>query len=445
MMFTARPARPVIHQMKTVPLLLEFTYERVIRPSDSGTATDTRLLAVAYHSFSVKSAATGEVIAHFDLAGKTPPGFYTLYGLSHPESWGIWSEGTRSCVVLDVPSLPDSGYAISIDHHIPRESRAPIGAKVRANGRPAGEVEFCQDEVEFTIRQEDGFEAIAAAASSNVSLSLSPAPAVSIVVVNYNRPDLTKACILSILASQTNAPYEIVVIDNASDPAAFSVLASADLPIRITRLDDRRSFGEANNVAAERAHGAYILLLNNDAFVGPSCIDELLSALGDDGVGAAGPIFEDCEGRLQEAGCSINADGNVLLRDYTSFMDVAQLPPVSPVEHISAACLMMRKRDFVALGGFDPVYDPAYHEDVDLCCRMAATGKSIALVREARSLHIRNATVKTLSASDPFLAAPERSLHIFRSRWGSWLWRETRGRRRSAARRRRCCGWDRAV
>jgi GT2 family glycosyltransferase len=406
--------------MKTLPLLLQFEYERVVRPSDLGTATDTRRLAVAYHSFKVKSAGTGESLAHFDLAGQKPPGFYPLFGLSHPEPWGTWSDGTRTCVLIDVPMVPESEYTISVGYHIFGD--AVIRAQVRANGRPAGEVAFSQQEVEFTLRREDSFDAIAAAASNNVSLCLSPAPALSIIIVNYNRPDLTTACILSVLGAQPNAPYEIVVVDNGSGSAEFLALMGADLPVQITRLDDRRSFGEANNLAAERARGAYILLLNNDVFLGASCIDALLASLGDSTVGAVGPILHDREGRLQEAGAAISMDGNVLLRDYSYFVDETKLPAVSFVDHISAACLMVRKDDFVGLGGFDPAYEPAYHEDVDLSCRLRATGKSVALLREPRTLHLRNATVNTLSASDSVVTAPGRSLLTFRSRWGAWLW-----------------------
>jgi hypothetical protein len=216
-------------------------------------------------------------------------------------------------------------------------------------------------------------------------------------------------------------PHEIIVVDNGSAPTQYAALQAAALPVQIIRLDERRSFGEANNLAVEHARGSKLLFLNNDAFVRSECVARLAEALEQSRVGAAGPVFEDTEGRLQEAGCFINMDGTVLLRDYRYFQAQVELPPLSEVDHISAACLMLKRDLFVGLGGFDLAYDPAYHEDVDLCCKLRATGERVLLVRDARTMHIRNATVNTLPSSDQVLAAPARSHAVFASRWGAWL------------------------
>lgn len=403
-------------------LLVELEYDTAVRPCDLGHSSDGRLLAVAFDSLRVSCATTGRILGRFDFSGGWPSGFHPIFGLSAPEHWGVWSEGRRSCFLLSLEqdALP-SGYRLHIEHHIV-DGESSIGARVRANGLYVGNVHFvAKGDTDILIPQEHTVAAISAR-SSNTSLQPAAEPALSVIILNYNRWELTASCIISLLSSDIKIPYNIVVLDNGSSAAQFAELTAADLPIQITRLDERCSFGEANNLAAEHARGSRLLLLNNDAFVQPSCITHLYEALESPRSGAAGPVFEEPDGRVQEAGSWLGADGNITLRDFNCLGRLSDMPALSNVDHISAACLMLKKDDFIQLGGFDPVYEPAYHEDVDFCCRLRAAGQTIALARDARAVHIRNATRDTLSSSDPVLSAPARNLRVFRSRWGKWLW-----------------------
>ena len=410
------------------PLLIEFDYDATVRPCDLGQgSTDTRSLALYFKRVVVAFAGHTAGIVEFDLAGQFPQGFCPLFGFSAPEPSGVWSSARSSCFLLDHPEFLDAECVVTIicDILIPPQ----MGASVRVNGHSLGRICFDQKgSLSLTIPAQCRRRALIAAASNNVSLSAAANPAVTVIVPNYNRWDLTASCVIYLLRSQTCVPYEIIIVDNCSAPSQYAALQDCDLPVQIVRLDERRSFGEANNLAVESARGAKLLFLNNDAFVRAGCIDRLAQALEQSGAGAAGPVFEDSDGRLQEAGCFIDIDGTVLLRDYRHFQSQVDLPLVSEVHHISAACLMLKCDMFVALGGFDFAYDPAYHEDADLCCKLRATGKRVLLVRDARTLHIRNATVNTLPSSDPVFAAPSRSHAVFASRWGAWLMTQDPGR-----------------
>ena len=158
-------------------------------------------------------------------------------------------------------------------------------------------------------------------------------------------------------------------------------------------------------------------------FLQPECITRLDAGLDEVTIGASGPVLEHLDGSLQEAGGFINVDGSTIRRNQSNFQgNLDELAHVSTVDYVSAACLLIRRTDFGDLAGFDPVYEPAYNEDTDLCCRLRATGKQIALVRDARAIHLLNATLSQLPPSDPVKGAPLRSHEIFRSRWRSWLW-----------------------
>ncbi len=75
----------------------------------------------------------------------------------------------------------------------------------------------------------------------------------------------------------------------------------------------------------------------------------------------------------------------------------------------------MRRDTFVHAGGFDPIYTPAYYEDVDLCLRLAAGG--LWTVYEPRSpvTHARHASGGTAAA----IQASRRNQEVFVNRWQS--------------------------
>ena len=43
-------------------------------------------------------------------------------------------------------------------------------------------------------------------------------PQISVIVLNYNTPELTTACVQSIIAHTSDISYEIIVVDNCSAP-----------------------------------------------------------------------------------------------------------------------------------------------------------------------------------------------------------------------------------
>ena len=62
------------------------------------------------------------------------------------------------------------------------------------------------------------------------------------------------------------------------------------------------------------------------------------------------------------------------------------------VDYCSAASLMLLAELFRNLGGFDPVYSPAYYEDTDLCMRVRKAGYKVYCQPLARVIHIEGGT-----------------------------------------------------
>ena len=215
-------------------------------------------------------------------------------------------------------------------------------------------------------------------------------PEVSIIILNWNKGTLTAQCLHEIWKHTADVSYEIVVLDNGSDPFDLYSLSALPGPFRLIRLSINRLFGEGNNIAAEAAQGKYLLFLNNDAFVTQGWLPPLVNTMQQPSVGAAGPMFVYPDGKLQECGSFIDFNGDPKQRG--KGIDNLIEPLMSPqsVHYISAACLLIRRQLFDWLDGFSLDFEPAYYEDVDLCFRMRKAGYAVHYIPDTKIVHIEN-------------------------------------------------------
>jgi GT2 family glycosyltransferase/glycosyltransferase involved in cell wall biosynthesis len=368
----------------------------------------------------------------FDAAGNAQN--FQIFGFELPEAWGSWTRGGRSQLQLWLPQTIDQSLVLDLRGGYKSDQGKNNGAQTPAhviiNGQDLGPVEFDHRGIATLSIPKRCYKPplITPACRNNVSKNDLTRPTISVVILNYNKPYLTYATVKALLRAKTSVTYEIIVLDNGSTPGNAATLASFNLLISLVRLNENRFFGEGNNIAAEMARGEYILFLNNDVFIEDDTLDRLHCAFKSSSkIGATGPIFEYPNRVLQEAGAFIAKDGSVYQRGKGAIdFDVSQLAPLSEVDYVSAACLMLKRETFLALGGFDLRYDPAYYEDSDLCLRLLDQGLKTVLVRDCRVVHIENATTasaenKDISGSDASGSLTERHRAIFLTRWQKWL------------------------
>ena len=94
-------------------------------------------------------------------------------------------------------------------------------------------------------------------------LPAQPAALISVVIPTWNGAQHLAACFNS-LRRQTLAPYEIILVDNASSDNTCD-LVERDYPeVKYIRLPQNRLFAGACNVGMRSSHGRFIALLNND-------------------------------------------------------------------------------------------------------------------------------------------------------------------------------------
>ena len=73
------------------------------------------------------------------------------------------------------------------------------------------------------------------------------------------------------------APFEVIVVDNASSDGSAAAIAAHPGKPKLIALDHNIGFGRGNNLAAEQATGEYLLLLNPDTVVKDRAIDRFWS------------------------------------------------------------------------------------------------------------------------------------------------------------------------
>ncbi|HUT53224.1 MAG TPA: glycosyltransferase family 2 protein [bacterium] len=215
---------------------------------------------------------------------------------------------------------------------------------------------------------------------------MKPAP-VAVVIVNYNRAELLRQCIASVLA-QTVPPAEIIVVDNgSSDGSAEMVERSFGAAVRVIRLERNQGFAGGNNAGIAAASSEWIALLNNDATADPGWIAGMMEAAERDagaGLVACRILRADRRELLDNIGVRIWADG--ISRGARHFSRDAETDAAEVF--IPSGCAMMMKRGaFVKAGGFDEGMF-CYSEDTDLFIRIRLLGFRCVMARRAAVYHL---------------------------------------------------------
>lgn len=252
-----------------------------------------------------------------------------------------------------------------------------------------------------------------------------PTPIVSIIIINWNKSALTLQCLRSVAEHTGSVPYEVIVVDNGSaeDEVENLKRGCADNSVRLIWLRQNRFFGEANNIGVETAAAEYVLLLNNDVTFTQSYLEALLAALQSCfRAGAAGPRFVFPDGRLQEAGSYVRPDGWTVQHGKTDSPN-ALIADAGPhiVDYCSAACLLLRRNVFLSIGGFDPLFEPAYFEDVDLCIRLRSIGLFTYYCGHVTVVHEEGVTASEVWNNKQRQAVITKNHRKFVLRWGRYL------------------------
>ena len=136
------------------------------------------------------------------------------------------------------------------------------------------------------------------------------APRASIVIPVYNQFAHTLTCLRALAAHPPQAAFEIIVVDDGSSDETERCAARRWPACATTVARENGGFIAACNDGAALARGEYVVFLNNDTVPQPGWLDALLATFDEHpGTGLVGAQLVYPDGRLQEAGGIVFADG----------------------------------------------------------------------------------------------------------------------------------------
>lgn len=187
-------------------------------------------------------------------------------------------------------------------------------------------------------------------------------PLVSTVVPFRDKPELLEVCARGVLEQTEYDRVELVLVDNASTEAGTRELLerlARDPRVKVVRDESTPfNYSAVNNRAVAASTGEFVLLLNNDIeVVDPGWLDSMVGYAMQDDVGEVGAYLTYPGGLVQHAGVAIGIGG------YASH-PLARLEPGASTPWgnsqlqrdllaTTAACAMVRRDRWDAVGGFD--------------------------------------------------------------------------------------------
>lgn len=203
-------------------------------------------------------------------------------------------------------------------------------------------------------------------------------PRVSIIVPT-DSPMRAQICLRDLPRSTSYPNLEVVVVTNSQLLESLKRLEGENAAVRFVAYDKPFNFSDKCNLGAAAATGERLIFFNDDVETQrPEWIQNLIEPLENPEVGAVAPKLLYETGKIQHAGLVMGVRGlagtafHERDADSTEHFNLAQ--SLRDVAALSAACLAMRREDFVRLGGFDAVNTPIAHSDIDLCFRIRAAG-----------------------------------------------------------------------
>lgn len=255
---------------------------------------------------------------------------------------------------------------------------------------------------------------------------LIPPPKVNIIIPTRDRIDLLKPCVESILSKTTYPNFEILIVDNdskLSETISFFHSLRENKKVKVLHWPKPYNYSAINNFAVSHADGEYICLLNNDTEV---IADEWLNIMMTQAIrpeiGAVGARLLYPDRSIQHAGVVIGLGGAAghahrgLPEDAPGYFAQALVPRQATA--VTAACLVVSKISFQAVGGLDEENLAIAYNDVDLCLKLRATGLSNFYDPRAVLYHYESKS-RGLDFAPEHLARYMRELGVFQKRWNT--------------------------
>jgi len=194
-----------------------------------------------------------------------------------------------------------------------------------------------------------------------------------------------------------NYPKEkikIIAIDSNSQDSSIEFLDNLEWPnLEIVKLPENPGFAKGNNLGIKEAldkSANYVVLLNQDTYVEPNFLKELITAAKqDEKIGIVQPLilYYNNPGEIASTGNQLHYLGYGWCKDNHKILTDYKLPITdNKIIYASGAAVLYKTEMLKKIGIFDENYF-SYLEDADICLRAKLAGYETILAPKAVCYH----------------------------------------------------------
>lgn len=255
-------------------------------------------------------------------------------------------------------------------------------------------------------------------------------PLVTLIIPTRNGLELLRRCVESIHNLTDYDNFEILIINNQSDDSAtldYMQQLEAQDKARIIDYPHPFNYADMNNMAVEHAQGELIGLLNNDLeVINREWLSEMVSHALRPEIGIVGARLWYPNETLQHGGVILGIGGVAghshkgLPRGDGEPGYFGRAGLIQNFSAVTGACMIMRKTNFLAVGGLNADNLSTAYNDVDLCLKMNEHNLRILWTPYAELYHHESAS-RGYEDTPEKLARFEKERAYMKNRWPNFL------------------------
>ncbi len=196
-------------------------------------------------------------------------------------------------------------------------------------------------------------------------------PLVSIVIYVYNQGEKVKKCLCSILNSNEKTPYEVIIIDDASNDKTPSILVNVS-NINVIRNDRKLGIVRSYNNVIEYTKGKFLYFLDANSIVQNDWLFEMIKVFSlHDDTGVVGSVIINQDGCLEE--CGIQVFNDFIYKSKGEDPESLSNRYTKKCDFVSFYSFLTTKDLFNEIGGFS-FFEHSMYTAADFCFSLQAKG-----------------------------------------------------------------------
>ncbi len=249
---------------------------------------------------------------------------------------------------------------------------------------------------------------------------------VSFVIPSYNNLRHLKNCYESIKKHEQSC--EIILIDDGSTDGTYNWMMSIkDSKVKVIRSEERLGHTIQYDVGISQSSNEIVAILHADMILGPNYLNNVVKHLKEKTVVCATRVEpplhpQGKEKIVQDFGTDFD---NLRVNEFEAFCLRSQNANKDLITKGMFAPWIIRKEDFLRIGGHDPLFAPFPYEDSDIFQRWILAGYNLIQSRDAFVYHLTcrgHRWTDQIGVDDTYYKnAAYRAGRNYIRKWGSWI------------------------